>query len=474
MKYRMKIAVIVIMFVSVAFGIGGTLLITFSFNNNLRQEEQNAVESYRTVLNMLSVVNNVSSQAYYDNIVDVLEQLEDNGGGHWDGLTLTDDDTVMFSSSEVANYIRDVRSSEETDRVLLTVFSSDDKKFLQVSGSLEAGGKTLYLDSIYDITSIYDLRTDQETIYRYVFVIIIVVGIVLSLLMATLLTRPMKELSRTANRISGGDLSERANISGEDEIGLLAENFNHMADELENHIDQLREAMERQETFMGDFAHELKTPMTAIIGYADLLRSKNLSEDESLEAANYIFSEGKRLENLSLKLLDLLVARNEHPEFVQSSPAELALHAAELMRPTFEERGITLRLDCEDGICMLEPTLVTSLLINLLDNARKAMDNGGEILVTSYMTDEGCVFLVEDQGKGIPEEEIGKITDAFYRVDKSRSRSLGGVGLGLSLCSEIAIAHGGTITFEQAEPSGTRVRVSLKSGRAELRGGSAG
>ncbi len=467
MKYRMKIAVVVIMFLSVAFGIGGTLLIGFSFSNNLRQEERTAVESYRTVLNMLSVVNNVSPQAYYSNIVDVLEQLEDNGGGHWDGLTLTDEEGVMFASSDVTRYIRDVRTEEEADQFLLTVFSTNDKNFLQVSGSLEAGGRTLYLDSIYDITAIYDAREDQETIYRYVFLAILAIGIVLSLLMATLLTRPIKELSRTAKQISGGDLSERANVSGRDEIGMLAGNFNQMADELEQYIGELRESMERQETFMGDFAHELKTPMTSIIGYADLLRSKNLSEEESIDAANYIFSEGRRLENLSLKLLDLLVARNEQPEFVESSPKDLIENTAQLMRPALEERGITLRLDCEEGTCMLEPSLFTSLLVNLIDNARKAMEQGGEILVRSSMTEDGCFLSVEDQGVGIPEEEIGKITDAFYRVDKSRSRSMGGVGLGLSLCLEIVKAHNGRISFAQVKPTGTRVCVDLKGGRAE-------
>ncbi len=467
MKYRMKIAVIVIIFLSVAFGIGGTLLITVSFSNNLRQQEQTAVDSYQTVLNMLSVVNSVSPQAYYGNVVDVLEQLEDNGGGNWDGLSLTVDDSVMYSSSYLAQYIQDVRYSESTGQFLLVLFSADSYNFLQVSGSLEAGEQTLYLDSIYDITSIYDARNGQQRIYRYVFIAIIAVGAVISLLMATLLTRPMKELSRTAKQISGGDLSERANISGQDEIGMLAENFNQMADELEQYIDQLRDAMERQETFMGNFAHEMKTPMTAIVGYADLLRSKQMSEEEAQDAANYIFSEGKRLENLSLKLLDLLVARNEQPEFVASSPAKIAADASDLMKATLDERGITIVQDCEEGTCMMEPTLVMSLLINLIDNARKAMDDGGEIRVSARLTVDGCLFAVEDQGTGIPEDQMDRITDAFYRVDKSRSRAMGGVGLGLSLCREIALVHGGSIAFETVEPHGTRVVVELKGGAGE-------
>ncbi len=460
----MRIAVAVIIFLSIAFGIGGTLLISVSFSSNLRQEERTAVDSYQSVLNMLSVVNSVSSQPYYGSVVDVLEQLEENGGGNWDGLALTVDDNVVYTSSYATRHLLDFREEVQPDQFLLVGFSADDNHYLQVSGSLEAGGSTLYLDSIYDITFIYESRYSQQLLYRYVFVAIIAVGAVLSLLMATFLTRPIKELSRAARQISGGDLSERAQVSGEDEIGLLAENFNHMADELERYIDELRDAMERQETFMGDFAHELKTPMTAIIGYADLLRSQNLSEEETQNAANYIFTEGKRLENLSLKLLDLLVARNEQPEFSLTSPKKLVEDTARLMEPALTERGITLALHCEEGSCMLEPTLVTSLLINLIDNARKAMDAGGTITIEEQITREGCRLIISDEGVGIPQEKLDKITDAFYRVDKSRSRAMGGVGLGLSLCQEIAQVHGGSLSFSPVEPTGTRVTVELKGG----------
>ncbi len=464
MKYRAKIAVCVLLFLSVAFGIGGTLLINVSFSNNLKQEEQTAVASYQTVLNTLSVVNSVSAQAYYGNIVDVLEQLEEGGGGHWDGLALTVDGSVVYASSDTTQYVENVHAEEQFGQFLLVEFSADENQFLQVSGLLEAGDKTLYLDSIYDITSIYESRDEQERLYRYVFVVIIAVGALLSWLMAMLITRPMEVLSRTAKQISEGDLSERAQISGKDEIGELAGNFNRMADELERHIGELQDAMDRQEAFMGNFAHELKTPMTAIIGYADLLRSQQLSDEKTREAANYIFSEGKRLENLSLKLLDLLVAKNEHPELVSVAPRKLVADACRLMRPSLEEREITLVEDCEDGICLLEPTLVMSLLINLIDNARKAMDEGGRITVGTRMTREGCLLTVEDQGPGIPEEDRDRITDAFYRVDKARSRSMGGVGLGLALCREIAEVHGGSISFETVEPHGTRVTVELKGG----------
>ncbi|MCD8299990.1 MAG: HAMP domain-containing histidine kinase [Clostridiales bacterium] len=460
----MKIAVCVIIFLSIAFGVGGTLLISVSFSNNLRQEEQTAVDSYQTVLNMLSVVNSVSPQAYYGSIVDILEQLEDNGGGSWDGLCLTVDGDRIYDSSRVTAYVRDLTDSVEPDQLELMVFAEGGDNYLQVSGSLEAGGTVLYLDSIYDISSIYDFRDTQQRLYRYIFMAIIAVGAIMSFVMAFFMTRPMRELSRTAQEISDGDLSERANVKARDEIGMLAENFNHMADELEKNIEQLQDAMERQEVFMGDFAHEIKTPMTSIIGYSDLLRRQKITGEQAQEAANYIFSEGRRLENLSLKLLDLLVAKNAHPEFSPCSPKKLVAQAASVMGAALEERNITLSQDCDEGICRMEPTLVMSLIINLIDNARKAMDEGGEITVTVRIDGEKCTLTVRDEGCGIPQDKMDKITDAFYRVDKSRSRSMGGVGLGLSLCREIAAVHGGSISFAQAPGRGTQVTVILRGG----------
>ena len=216
---------------------------------------------------------------------------------------------------------------------------------------------------------------------------------------------------------------------------------------------------------MGSFAHEMKTPMTSIIGYADLLRGQSLTPADQQQAANYIFSEGKRLESLSLKLLDLLVLRRQDFALTEASPAAVIQGLVNVLRPVMAQRDITLQCRCEPGRCRMEPDLVKSLVTNLIDNARKAMDGAGNIFVRSEMTDGGCRIQVIDNGRGMPEKEIGRITEAFYRVDKSRSRAQGGVGLGLALCRQIVDLHGGTMTFRSQEGRGTAVTVTLNGGR---------
>ena len=172
--------------------------------------------------------------------------------------------------------------------------------------------------------------------------------------------------------------------------------------------------------------------------------------------------EGRRLEVLSLKLLDLIVLKKRDFTFLPISMQQIIDDVAKLLKPALEKLGVRLLCDCDDGACMLEPDLFMSLLLNLIDNARKAIESDGEILISSKKNGDMCEISVTDNGKGIPEDELNKIKDAFYRVDKSRSRAQGGVGLGLRLCDEIADLHGGEIVFESELGKGTKVTIKLK------------
>ncbi len=242
-----------------------------------------------------------------------------------------------------------------------------------------------------------------------------------------------------------------------------------MADHLQGSIEQLQLSMERQNQFIGNFTHELKTPMTSIIGYADLLRSQTLSREDELDAAKYIFSEGKRLEHLSLKLLDIFVSQNESFSLAKASPAETITDLVAHLKPVLAREEISLVCTCEDGYCMLDPDFFGSLLVNLIENARKALagrEDKGRISVSCTMTEDGCQVKVADNGQGMPQAALSHITEAFYRVDKARARAQGGAGLGLTLCAEIARLHNGTIAFQSEEGQGTIVTVNLKGGRA--------
>ena len=184
-----------------------------------------------------------------------------------------------------------------------------------------------------------------------------------------------------------------------------------------------------------------------------------------MEAANYIFSEGKRLEALSLKLLDLLYMNNQSLPLQKCDAQQLVASLVDHLRPVYQGAKINLQHRCEPGCCMLEPDLVRSLLTNLMDNARKALDHGGNIYVVSDWSEGNLRLRILDNGRGMPQEALEHLTEAFYRVDKSRSRAQGGAGLGLTLCHRIVQLHHGTMDFSRREGIGTCVTVVLKGER---------
>lgn len=374
-----------------------------------------------------------------------------------------DGEIIYFSGERNINTIVQLAPDDGMSR--MTVIRGDDGgRYIRLSSAFKSGQDTLVLDQCSSVSDVYTARGEQLRIYRRVFAAVVVLGGGLSWLLAYWLTRPLTALSSASRRFAAGDLEYREAVRSTDELGTLTADFNVMADKLAANIHELQDAAARQESFMGSFAHEMKNPMTSIIGYAELIRSQLLTPEEEQDAANYIFSEGKRLESLSFKLLDILVLKKKTAELQPCSPAQLVGGTVEHLRRVFAEKNIVLQCRCEEGMCMLEPDLVKSLLVNLLDNARKAMDGGGNIYVVSEMLPDGCRIRVLDTGRGIPQEEIAHITEAFYSVDKSRSRAQGGVGLGLSLCSEIVQLHNGTMSFASRVGNGTCVTVELKGG----------
>ena len=482
MRFGTKMIVAFTVILALAFSVGGSALIAISTGNSLAQSQNAASSSHRLIMYALSAVSTARTggqEREHGELVDALTRLESQGGQNWLALRLSDYEGIIYVSRDsgiLSNNLADnvgvlgvfndslVNSVTGEQFAMQTFRDISGAYLLQIAGQFEFGHRTMYLESLYDLSPVFAGRQYQQAIYRQLFVVIILLGAALSWLLSFWMTMPLRRLSRVTRTIASGDLSCRAALGGKDEIGTLAAEFNNMADWLEQNINDMKDTMRRQEEFMGGFAHELKTPLTSIIGYADLLRGHTMSDDDKRDAANYIFMEGRRLEVLSLKLLDLIVLKKRDFTFLPICISQIVEDAARLVRPVLLKRGVRLEYECDTGVCMIEPDLFMSLLLNLIDNARKAIDNGGEIIIKSQTGDGICEISVTDDGRGIPEDELNKIKDAFYRVDKSRSRSQGGVGLGLRLCDEIAVLHGGEIFFESALGKGTTATVKLKEG----------
>jgi len=302
-------------------------------------------------------------------------------------------------------------------------------------------GQVYLLENLKNISSIY---SEREVFYDWYTIIILILSVVTTILVFVIthfLTQSIAQLSHTTRRFTLGDLEARADEDGGDEIAELASDFNDMADALSEKMEELTMQARRQEDFTASFAHELKTPLTSIIGYADMLRTMECSPEETLEAVNYIFHQGKRLENLSLKLLELIVADRQEYSFRPIYISRLLAEALQLTEVKRREKNIQVALEVEEGRIEGEKDLLISMLTNFLDNARKAVKDQGLIRIRGRAYKGSYLLCISDNGCGIAPEEIKRITEAFYMVDKSRARKEGGAGLGMTLCSRILDLH---------------------------------
>ncbi len=338
-----------------------------------------------------------------------------------------------------------------------------------------ANDVVLYLAVQRDITSIFEDRDLLLGQYRFALMLLLLAGTVVIYFLSRYITRPVRELSFTARHIAYGNLSVRSSNQSQDEIGELARNFNRMADALVERVrekeDEARqkelEARQKelearqQEDFTAAFAHELKTPLTSIIGYADMLSTMQLSEAERSEAAYYIFRQGKRLESLSHKLLELVGMDRQDLERKPLNTKELEENIRNTMRPIFYAKKVHGKAALEKCRLYGDKDLLLSLLYNLIDNGVKALKPGGFLLLKGTKLGKEYEFKVVDNGRGIPPEEISRVTEAFYMVDKSRSRKEGGAGIGMALCQKIVRLHGGSLQIDSKPGEGTVVRVLL-------------
>lgn len=468
MSFRVKISVLMTVLVAILFSFGSTSIIHRSYMTSLTREEQEAVNNLRMLISTIQVSYESTggySESQLKNTLRKLEKYQTSS----DVFLLFRDNNLIYSNSGIEYLDLDVdglaANLNSSSDIYVSYHNGDyGMEYISSSSEITINDTKYILCVLRDILDITYERQELHSYFMNTFTILLIITGMVSWVMSSFLVRPLKRLARATREIADGDLSFRSNIRTDDEIGELSQDFDKMAENLEQNVTLLEEAAEEKDRFMGAFTHELKTPMTSIIGYSELLRTQELEKEDRDDALDYIYSEAKRLENMSLKLLQIFVSDKEKIDFKNVSPAEIVEDIVVHMSPTLAEQGIKIIFRVENGRAMLEPDLVRTLIINLIDNARKAIDKKGRIRVDQKMTEDGVKFIITDNGKGMPPEAIKHVTEAFYRVDKARSRQQGGAGLGLSLVSKIVELHKGDISFSSEPGIGTVVTVELRTG----------
>jgi signal transduction histidine kinase len=275
------------------------------------------------------------------------------------------------------------------------------------------------------------------------------------------LTQRLRSMQNVVSQFEGGEYGQRMEVESNDEIGRLAECFNEMADTLVATLHELRSADRMRRELIANVSHDLRSPLASIQGYLETIHIKDsdLAETERQRYVTTALRNAQRLNSLVSSLFELskLESQQIEPEREPFSLPELVQDVVVQYRPKAEDRGIRLHAEIPDRRVQVvaDIGLIERVVTNLLDNALHHTPEGGRVGLRVMRKAEGICLSVEDTGPGIPEADLPHIFERFYRVDKSRDRERGGVGLGLAIAHTIVDLHGQTLYVSSTVGEGT-------------------
>lgn len=462
MKFWQKVFLSVLLIFVIAFNIGIFTVMHFTYKEQLNSVKQRARGEAYFLRNSISK-DFVSLEATATLSRDKKKNIYDSYATYYEEQNVYLE--LWSGTSQIGGYFdSNLESRVELDTKEnvqnLLVRENNHKEYLFLACSLEEPYENHTLVVAYPLT---ELENTRKQLVQIVICVDIVITILLSITLYLIIRRLMKPLnllSEATQGIAKGHYNQKITISSHDEFGSLAMKFNAMSEKIDETIHLLQEESDKKQELIDNMAHELRTPLTSISGYADYMRIAALSEEERIHALDYIIAESKRLEKLSKSLLTIADIREGELTKSAVSTELLKSYVESLFHEKLKKRHIQLEVNCEIETIDANEALLQSLLGNLIENAIRACNEEGIVVVT-FCNQGGPCLIVEDNGIGMEEEELAKIMEPFYRVDKARSRKNGGVGLGVTLCQQIVKLHQGEIRYESEVNKGTKVIITF-------------
>ncbi len=470
MSFGKKLVLFIITIISIILSCSRYYVIRNNFdysieNSRKQNTKQHILEKYMLESNIVNSIQ-YGKDITNETIVEYLKNIYTNIGNDSEMVAVyTEEYEKIYSNIEKIEEINiKPLLSEETDNYALRKIG--DEHYMLCSSHWNINGKIMYIVNAYDVENVYQERDRQIKDILIADAVILALSSIIISIFSFLVTNPIKTLNEASKKISSGKFDEKVDIKSKDEIGELANSFNIMAGQIENKINELNLSVKQKDDFINAFTHELKTPMTAIMGYADLLRLKKCDEELSQKALNYIYQEAKRLEELSFKLMKLMSLTNEKIKLKNINIKELINKIVKNKK--FILKDIKIETNIEKYYVLGDIELLEVVIRNLVENAIKSEPKDSKVIIQGQvLSNKKYRVSVVDKGKGIPREHIKRVTEDFYMVDKSRSRTNGGSGIGLSLVKKILKLHNSDIFIESKENIGTTVYFDLEEGEDE-------
>lgn len=375
------------------------------------------------------------------------------------------DETIVGNSGDKENLLkRDDIETALTGQKATVITESDDTQYLIYSAPFMYEGKI-----VGGFRYLLDLNQHVQTLdeMRYWFIGVALGCLLLSLLASysffSILMKPLHDLKQALKLVSVGDFSKKIVVNSKDEVRELAKDFNHMSDSLQHHIEMLHYEQSKQKTFYDNMTHELKTPLTSIIGFSDLIA--HMDQKDDIRNCNvYIRKESGRLLNMVEELLQTSLKGEEawRVKLQLMDLASVITDSLRILEPTLHKSSITTTLHISPCDVYLDPERTQQVLFNVIDNAIKHSEcTHLDILLEDY-EGQGCVRIV-DNGKGISEQDrLTLFVPSEHKQDRIISAQ--SHGLGLPLCKQLMELQGGNIVINSRTGVGTEVQLQFNKG----------
>ncbi len=409
MKFRYKVLITNLILLSVSLGLVGYLMIHKNFELAKETQISNAV-----------IQNNLVQSSVEYEVLQALNReesvkgaLPDIGAQVSSGMRAENvtffiyygDKLVYNETEENANLKKVWETQQEDGNKNYAIFEEDGHYYIYVTAASKVGDENLCMISRSDVSDAYALRDREIRYFRLILFICLMIESLLIYVISRYLTRPLEQLNRVAEEITDGSYETRITVKSQDEVGLLA--------------------------------------------------------------LSYIFSEGRRLERMSVKLFDLIYLREHEMEKEAVQVENVSSEVLKVVTPSFAAKGLVLKENIEPAVLYGNKELLVTALVNLLDNARKASKEHGVIEFSGKRIQEEenpfyYELSVKDYGIGMTKEETERICDEFYMADKSRARQEGGAGIGMSLVALILEHHQAELIVESEPKKGTKMRICFR------------
>ena len=456
MKIFVKLYIGIMAIIIASLLVSGYLMIGSFFKQSVNREVVNSVERCKMFSNSFQTNLTLSAKSESIDADLVRDVVEKTSAGIKSKILIKRNGKIVYStlSSQITHGL------PQENVIKYDMCDMDGQKYVVCYSGVSIDGVSYTCVLADDITAIINENNAQRKRYAVIYLFVLAGGTLFAVLFSMQLTKPIRSLSEASKEIAKGNFDYKIKNISNDELGDLSRAFNKMSATLQDKVDALELNVRQKEDFIAAFAHETKSPMTSVIGYADYIYQNRLDDEERREAASTIMNEGLRLQALSEKLMDIVSLKKSGLKKEEIQTNEMIEDIRLTISPKLESKKAHIEFDVEDEYIYVDYDLFKTVIVNVIDNSLKA---GAKEIKVFGEKQEGRVysFTIKDNGMGIPESELRRVKEAFYMVDKSRSRKEHGAGLGLALCNRIMLLHGSRLDIKSKVGEGTTVILKL-------------